>query len=155
MPSYREAADVLRFAVAAGYRPVADAVAWADRIVAADSTPPAEVIDVALGGGLDRSGMAELLNAVPGESNPVDVARQVLGQLREELDRDRFTPDAIARLVYAMANLGYLPEEHFGVEPWSLDDSFALAMRGTYGTYEDATARLATYLTAHAARPAT
>ncbi len=98
--------------------------------------------------------MAELLDAVPGESNPVEVARQVLGQLLAELGRDRFAPAAIAKLLYDMASLGYLPERHFGLEPWSLDDSFALAMRGVCGTYEEATARLERYLTAHAARPA-
>lgn len=153
MSSYRAAADLLRLAVASGYRPVADAVAWADAIVAADPAPPVEIIEVALGGQLDRSAMAELLDAVPGETNLVEVARQVLGQLRAELGRDRFAPAAIAKLLYDMASLGYLPEEHFGPEPRFLDDSFELAARGAYGTYEDATARLERYLTAHGARP--
>ncbi|MDH4043590.1 MAG: hypothetical protein OEW06_03955 [Gemmatimonadota bacterium] len=153
MTSYRKSADALRFAIAAGYRSVADAVTWADQIIAADPAPPGEIIDVALGERLDRSRIAELLMAVPGESRPVEVAREVLRQLHDELNEDRLTADAIATLVYNMAALGYLPEGEFGFEPWALSDSFELAMTGIYGTYEDARARLASYLAEHAARP--
>ncbi|MDH5196896.1 MAG: hypothetical protein OEY20_06560, partial [Gemmatimonadota bacterium] len=78
---------------------------------------------------------------------------EVLRQLHDELNEDRLTADAIATLVYNMAALGYLPEGEFGFEPWALSDSFELAMTGIYGTYEDARARLASYLAEHAARP--
>jgi hypothetical protein len=153
-PRYRARADVLRLGIVAGYRSIAEAVKWADDIIATDPAPPAAIIDVALGGRQDRSGMTELLTAVPGESDPVDAARELLAQLLDELHGDRFTPDAVAKLVYNLVVLGHLPEDPFGLEPWSLEEDFALVRDGIYGSYDDATVRLERYLTIHAAKPA-
>ena len=58
----------------------------------------------------------------------------------------------IAHWLYQLATSGELPEEHFGHEPYLLEDWFELARAGTHGTSADALRNLENYLERHAWR---
>jgi hypothetical protein len=144
----------LRIGLAAGYRLVDDVVRWADEVLALDPGAPAVLSEISLAGQQDPSTAAELLAAIPGKADVIQAARLVLAQLRDDLRTGRYPPESIAKLVCNLAAAGYLPEDPFGLEPWSLEDSFDLAKAGIYGSYQDATTRLDQYLVTYAAGPA-
>jgi hypothetical protein len=60
LPGQKTTAESLRLGLAAGYRSVRDAVAWADHILAEDPAPDVEIMDVAIesgaGGRITRRG---------------------------------------------------------------------------------------------------
>lgn len=152
MPNQKEQAEVLRCGLQAGVRTVADAVAWADSIIAADPQPDIAVIEVACGG-LRRPGeMVSLLREVGGESDRVTVIRRAMADLRSALLANPARGPEIAGWLYQLATTGELPEEQFGQEPYSLGDWFALASAGTYGTIADAVRALDAYLERYAWR---
>ena len=80
--------------------------------------------------------------------------RACLADLLATVERaPRLGSDVAKWLCHAAAH-GDLPDRHFGWEALALDDAFALASRGIYGSVEDALARLLAFLRKHAAREA-
>jgi hypothetical protein len=151
-PNQKEQAEVLRHGLQVGIRTVADAVAWADAIVAADPQPDFAVIEVACSGRRRPREVIALLREVGGECNAIDVIRRAMADLRSALATDPARGPEIASWLYRLAIDGDLPEEHFGLEPYSLEDFFELARAGTYGTFADALRDLDAYLEQHAWR---
>src|SRR5262245_46722482 len=152
MPSQKEQAEVLRHGLDAGLRTVADVVAWADGIIAADPQPDFEVIEVACGGHRRPREVIALLRKVGGECDSALVIRRVMQDLRAVLAADQARGPAIAAWLYRLACTEELPGDQFGLEPYSLEDGFALARSGAYGTFADAVRDLDAYLERHAAR---
>src|SRR5438093_10536397 len=152
MANQKEQAEVLRHGLLAGVCTVADVVAWADGIIAADSKPDIAVIEVSTSGLRRTADVIALLREVPGECDPVIVIRRAMANLRSALAANPARGPEIARWLYQLATSGELPEEHFGQEAYALEDWFALASSGTYGTYADALRHLEAYLERHARR---
>lgn len=151
-PSQRqEDAEVLRLALQAGLASVADAVAWADAVIVADTRPDAAVIDVALSGHRTAYEMAALLAAVPGAADPARVVRRHLDDLLRVLDRDlEHTRLVVARL-YTMAVDGPLADPRFDANHVRLiTDEYDLASTGIYGTEAAALDAIRQYLLTHA-----
>ena len=149
-PNQKEQAEVLRYGLQAGIRTVAEAVAWADATIAADPQPDFAVIEVACSGRRRPREVVALLREVGGECDPVDVIRRAMADLRAALAADPARGPEIADWLYRLAVNGELPEEQFGLEPYSLGDLFELARAGTYGTFADALRDLNEYLERHA-----
>ena len=74
--------EVLRHGLLAGVRTIADAVAGADGIVAADPKPDTAVIDVASSARRCTADVIALLRDVPGACDSVAVIRRALADLR-------------------------------------------------------------------------
>jgi hypothetical protein len=67
----------------------------------------------------------------------------------EMLEADPNQGDAIATWLYRLALDGELPEADFGLQPFTLDDSFELVRMGS-AAKEEALAELHEYLAKHA-----
>ncbi len=128
---------------------MADAVAWADALIAADPHPDEAVIEIATSASRPLHEVCALLGIVGGVCDPIAVIRRTMGDLRRALAEDSSKGPHIARFIYELALNDELPEGEFGPEPYSLDDSFHLAMSGISGTYESAVRRLDEYLREH------
>jgi len=152
MPTQKEDAEVLRYGLQAGVRTVADVVAWADAVIAADPHPDFAVIEVASSGGRRPREVAALLQEIAGDCNAVGVMRRAMTDLRTALTANPERGPEIAAWLYRLAVNGELPEEEFGLEPYSLGDCFELARTGTHFTAADALRELEVYLEQHARR---
>jgi hypothetical protein len=150
MPKQKEEAEILRYGMEAGVRTVADAVAWADTIITADPHPDFAVIEVSCSGRRRPREVVALLREVGGECDAVHVIRRVMADMRTTLSANPERGHESAASLYRLAVNGDLPGEHFGVEPYSLEDIFQLARSRTYGTLADALRDLDEYLERHA-----
>ncbi len=144
-------AEVVAIGLATGYLSCQDTVDWADRVVEIDPFPDAEVIDISLGGGLAVADMLPLLRLVKGEFDRVAVAQAALADLLAELDAHPEHSHSIAFYLYRMACGNYLPESHFGMECYAIEDHFHMAKLKVYGTEESAERELRSYLSRYAA----
>jgi hypothetical protein len=146
----KESAEALRFGLAAGSSSVADAVAWADRVVVEDPAPDVAIIEVALAVGRAAADVIALLGFVAGQADAITVTRRVLAGFLRELDAHPERGDEIARRLYQGVGQGWLPEEHFGWEASALDDEFDLARTGFYASRESPLRQLRSYLSREA-----
>jgi hypothetical protein len=137
-------------AIMRGFATVADAVAWADRVIVADPRPDWAILDICVAGRRPAAEMVTLLRRVPGEADAVRVMRGVLAHLLRALDADDARAERIAHILFSLTLAGELPHEHFGSEPYMIDDAFELVRTGEYGTREQAVADLRRYLEQHA-----
>jgi hypothetical protein len=71
MPTLRDEAETLRLGLLMGLVHPEGIIAWADRGVAEEPTPPIELIDISLASGQPPDELARLLKIVPG---PADLA---------------------------------------------------------------------------------
>jgi len=149
IPGQKEDAEVLRHGLLAGCRTVADVVAWADSIIAADTRPDIAIIEVATSARRSRGDVMALLRTVPGDYDPVTVVRRFMADLRVALTAEPNRGPEIADHLYQLAISGELPLEQFGQEPYSFGDRFDLAQSGIYGTNEDVLRALDAYLARH------
>lgn len=147
----KEEAEALRLALEAGLASVADAVAWADGVIVADTPADAAVIEVALAEGRTSYEMAALLAAVPGVADPVRVVRRHLGDLLRALDRDlEHTRRVVARLA-TMAWDDSLADPRFDAKRAALlVEDYEEATWGIHGREAAARDAIRQYLLAHA-----
>jgi hypothetical protein len=150
MPGQKEQAEILRQGLMVGTRTVADAVAWADAIIAADPQPDIAIIEVATSSPGLPSEVSALLRDVAGEYDPVTVLRGAMSDLRRALANDPGRGPEIARWLYELAISGELPEREFGWDTYRLENYFALASSGIFGTVDGAVRELDAYLERHA-----
>lgn len=150
MPGQKEQAEVLRHGLMSGSRTVADAIAWADSVIAADPQPDMEIIEIAATSRRRPADVSVLLRNVAGECDRLAVIRRSMTDLRRDLAADPARGPQIARWLYELAINGELPEGEFGSEAYAVEDWFALAGSGTLGTYDSAVRELDAYLERHA-----
>jgi len=151
LPGQKEEAEVLRHGLMAGCRTVADAVAWADNVIAADPQPDSAVIEVATSSGRRPADVSALLRDVRGECDSVTAIRRSMADLRDALTADPARGPHIARWLYELATSGELPDADFGSDAYALEDWFALASEGIE-TYEGAVEELQGFLRRHERR---
>jgi hypothetical protein len=147
-------AERLRFGIRGGWLPVGEAVAWADAEISKCLEPAAALIEVASASKRSPQDVANLLEAVPGASDRIEVMRRCLGDLLDAIERQPALSRDAARWLEASAIEGELPGVDFGYEPTALADAFALAEAGTYGTVREARERLLAFLREHGKREA-
>lgn len=147
-------AEHLRFGIRGGWLKVEQAVAWADSQIAQSLSPHPALLEVALARNRSREEVVALLQAVPGTADSTGVMRRCLADLLELVERQTDRARDVAKWLEVAANEGFLPASEFGGEPTALDDVFALAERGVYGTVLEAQERLLSFLRMHARREA-
>jgi len=148
MRDIKAEAERLRLGLQGGWRGIAEVVAWADDVLASEASPPAQIVELSLGRHQPCEGVIELLREVPGDVDNIAIMRQCLAELRLWVGKDPQRGEQVARYLYALACSDLLPEAHFGHEPFSLDDHFALARTGVYGSAEAALTYLVEWLDA-------
>jgi len=153
-PGQKESAETLRIELTLGMRSISEVVAWADDVVARDQIPDSEILELATCGHSTEQEVCVLLDAVRGERVSARAAGRVLGTLRTSLAADPARGEEIARQIYEMALRGFLPEEEFGWEPYSLEDNFFLATCGYYGDHASAVRMLDDFLAKYEVRNA-
>jgi len=151
MTGRKAEAETLRCGLLAGCATVAEAVAWADAVLAAADAPDIAIIEVSLAGRRAPAEVAGLLDAVPGQADGIEVRRRLMSRMLRLLDEEPSRGDEIARWLYGLASSGELPDEVFGWEPYGLDDTFDLVRNRVYGAHADAVAQLRAYLERHSA----
>jgi hypothetical protein len=150
MANLKEEAERLRIGIRGGWLTAADAVAWADNVIAEASRPDSALLQVASAVNRPREEIATLLAAMPGSADRIAVMRRCLADLLKTLEREPPLARDAARWLEAAANGGELPELAFGTEPTALDEAFGLAEAGVYDTVDSARERLMAFLRAHA-----
>ncbi len=139
-------AELLRLGLITGTHTVADAVAWADRVIAADPHPDIEVIDVAMATRRRPVEVASLLGRVRGDVDPALVARQWLAALHAEVVAVPRKAQEVATLIYRAAAAGILPEEMTSdSDCWGLDEAFE------FMKYDEAVRAVLDFLARHGA----
>ena len=145
MSDFKLQAEALRIGLLAGYVGPAEAVAWADSVIAAGDVPGPEIIEVSLGGGLPSDELARALGAIPGEVSRTPLSHEILRQMAAALRRDPAKGPAIARSLYRMWLDDLVPSPEAKAQMIRLDDAFDLAESGTWALGE-AHAQLAEFL---------
>jgi hypothetical protein len=146
LSDFKQQAEALRVGLLAGYVAPAEVVAWADSAIAAGDVPGPELIDVSLGGGLPVDKLARALSAMPGEVSPAPLSQTILHQMAAALRRDPATARGIAQSLYQMWLDDLVPSPEARAQMSRLDDAFALAESGTWGTLPEVHAELAEFL---------
>src|SRR5262245_44087250 len=100
MTDRKAEAETLRCGLLAGCASVAEVVAWADEMIAAETAPDIAIIEVSLAGRRAPVEVARLLEAVPGHTDGIEVRRQLIGQMLRLLNEDPSRGDEIARWLY-------------------------------------------------------
>ena len=83
--SQRVDADALRIGMLAGIFTRADAVTWADLMVAELDKPCGALIDLSMSEGMDGSSFSALLSAIPGEEDAALTKKVLLAKVRTKL----------------------------------------------------------------------
>ena len=146
MRDIKAEAERLRLGLLGGWRDIAEVVTWADDVLAAETNPPPQIVDLSLGRRQPREIVIDLLHEIPGSVHSIAIMRQCLADLRQWVGNDPKRGEQAARYLYALAGSDLLPEADFGPEPFFLDDHFALA--GKVGTNTDALKYLIQWLDA-------
>jgi hypothetical protein len=154
MDQQKNEAERLRLGVRGGWVAIGDAIAWADSQIERTHQPHPAFLELALAYNGTREEVASLLEAVPGLVDRVAVMRRCLSDLLAVVERKPWLAADVATWLEASANRGELIEAEFGSEPFALADAFALAEQGTYGTVDEARARLIEFLRHNATREA-
>lgn len=127
----RNSAEALAVRLEIGAAGVADAVAWADSVMAAESHPHWSVCEVATMGKSYEPDVARALREVPGEFDEKWLCQEVIQQLARGLAEDRTRADKIASALYELAWADELPEGELLSIAWWAWDALAMADDGT------------------------
>jgi hypothetical protein len=142
----KEQAESLRVGLLAGYVSPTEVVAWADGLIAAGGVPEPELIEVSLGGGKPVDELARALSAMRGQARRPRLAGVILRQMAAAVRRDATTARAVAHQLYQMWLDDLVPSAEARAQMGRLDDAFALAESGTWGTLDEVQAELVAFL---------
>ena len=142
----RAAAAFYRAGVASGIVRGADAVGWADRVIASAPAPPTELFDVSLAPPSSVTALVDALRPLAGpDALGEATARALLDVLRRQLAAGEVTPEAAIAIAYHMTR-----GLEFGSELWReammLEEYFALAKDGVVGDTADMSEQVRAWL---------
>lgn len=136
--SLRDEAEELAIALELGFASVEEAVEWAGANIDALEKPPYELMEVSCAGRSPPAEIAHLLRTIPGAPDVASASRRVIARMAAALDRGSAQPEHVAGALYSMYLNGGIPEPEAESEMIRLDDAFALAHQGVYGSRKDA-----------------
>lgn len=96
-------AEALRIGMLAGLFTRADAVAWADNLIAELDKPCGELIDLSTSEGMDGSSFTALLTSIPGAPDAALTKRILLGRARQKLSQGADVSACLAQLADLVA----------------------------------------------------
>ena len=146
MPELKDESEALRLGLLAGYVQPAEVIAWADASIAAGDIPGPQLIEVSLAGSHSAKELAHMLAAIPGTARRDEVAQNMIRRIAEVVARDPSSSRGAARTLYEMYLAGYIPASSAEAEMIRLEDCFALAESGTWGSLDEACCELQEFL---------
>jgi hypothetical protein len=105
----RNEAELVRRGLLARYLTVAEAVAWADSVIAREPQPPIEVIELALAGTRRPEDAAGELRPLTAGIPASALLAEMVGHMRAVLERDEQRAPVIAWNLFHLALSGVLP----------------------------------------------
>ncbi len=109
--SVRNQAEALAVGLEAGALSVADAVAWADMVIAAEPAPAANVCEIATMARCTTQEVVDALRTVPGPCDRAVAEVLVVWRLARSLTADRSNATSIASALYKLALAGVVRDE--------------------------------------------
>jgi hypothetical protein len=146
LSDFKEQAEALRVGLLAGYVLPDEIVSWADGLIAAGDVPEPELIEVSLSGRKSVDELARALKAIKGDVYRPRLARVILGQMAAAVRRDAATGRAVARQLEQMYFEDLVPSPEARDQMGRLDDAFALAESGSWGTLAEVQTELVEFL---------
>jgi len=126
-----ETADALREGIARGYLSVADAIAWAQDVLAEGRGEPVPLLgDLAIAEHQPQSRILLMLGQLAWGADPERVGRIAAGHLRERLADGRLEAPAAARAMYHLLRDGLSPDTEFETGARRFEDEIEKAERG-------------------------
>lgn len=126
----RNRAEALAVGLEIGATNLADVLAWADGIIAAEEHPHWTICELATMGKSYEPDVIRALREVPGEVDEAWVRQDVVRTLARGLAEDRSRADKIAEALYHLAMAERLPEEELRPVAWWAWDALSLADGG-------------------------
>lgn len=99
MADRKAEAETFRCALLAGCATVAEVVAWADEVIAAEATPDSAIIEVSLAAHRSPIDVVSLLKAIPGHADGVQVRRRMMSRMLRLLDKEPSRGHQVARWI--------------------------------------------------------
>jgi len=146
-------ADYYRYGIELGILGFEKAMVWADKIIALESEPDVEIIDVALASPRGRNGVMDALKAVKGVRDPQLAGKMLLRDLQVQL-QNGCPLKAISRKASMVTWVTQMPE----AIRWQfdrIDDDISLAEQGIYDDVEHLSIELNSILTQYQFHDAT
>jgi hypothetical protein len=134
-------ASAFRKALLLGLIAVDQVIEWADSVVAVQAQPHTSVIEVSLAGGRRGWEVADLLDSVPGDSDPAMVQRIVFCKMRDVLQKNPGEIDRFGTIFLSLASEGFAPNEQVQGEFYGIEGEIDLARAGVYGDLKSARRR--------------
>jgi hypothetical protein len=141
--SHATLAEYFRLGLQVGLLKPEDANAWAMSIVEKMAEPPYEVIEVALGKGVQKT--LENLAAIQGERDSALAGRWLLGRLGQSLPEPADQLQWVTRRAMLIARIAGLDDDtYYRLD--AIDDELFLARDNTYGSVAECRSELAARL---------
>lgn len=140
---FRLHAEVYRLGLISGFFTKDEVIEWADEVIAKERQPEQAIIELSLGQSSNTSNFTVLLRVVSGQRDTATAFHTLMGLYAKRLRKDTLAGLAIARRLRQLSSAEDLYES--GTLSW-LEDIYILASNNVYGTTEEATKELQSFL---------
>jgi hypothetical protein len=144
-PTRKDLAEFFRLCLLVGLSTPVSIVDWACKIVAEDAEPDLAFIDLACGASQPSSVLLTLLAAVPGEPTPDLPWQMLLGHVWSVSCEVEFPAQRVLGRLQLIGRVGNFPK-HVVYKLDEMDDYWALALTGEYGTVRESAREFAAFL---------
>ena len=144
-PTRKDLAEFYRLALACGLGAPADVVKWADGIVAADARPDVVFLDLACAAHQPAAAVQTLPHDVPGAADTAIVTACLLDLAVRRVREGGVSALDMTQRLYALARKDPLLDGVANTLGW-LEDDYALARDGLFGTVAEVDARVVEFL---------
>ena len=125
--SIKVQAELLRRELASGNASMKEIIEWADALIGCLDKPDPLLLEISISLEKPPGFVDALLARLPGDFTENDVSRYCIEKLRIAYESDPTLGEEIALKLYNMAIKRQLPPNVFGIDAYSLHDSFMLA----------------------------
>jgi hypothetical protein len=147
-PTRKDVAEFFRLCLLAGLPETLRVVGWADSIVANDSSPHFAIIELCLCASKPVSEIQTLLGEVPGRATPGLPMRMLFGHLSRSLREAASVPEQVLVRLYRLSHPESFPESVY-FELIRLEDDYALARDGVFGSVSEVIQEFADFLASY------
>lgn len=144
-PTRKDMAEFFRLSLLAGFGEPAEVIRWADSIVGAEASPHIAFIELCIAVAQPTGRLGDLLHEVPGQVTPELPVRMLLGAAARFISAHAADSERMLLRLYRVAGLEHFPERIY-FQLVSLEDAYALARDGVYGTLAEVRQDFAAFL---------
>jgi hypothetical protein len=147
-PTRKDVAEFFRLCLLAGLPDTLRVVDWADSIVANDPSPHFAIIELCLCASMPLSEIQTLLGDVPGRTTPELPMRMLFGYLSRYLRENTSVAGQVLVRLCRFSHPESFPESVY-FELIRLEDGYALARNGVFGSVSDLIQEFANFLASY------